>query len=115
MRLTRGLICGSPSILPSKAQIHFDVLQGRGLSSTLASVSSDVGSDSTVDKAIILHSGCRSRVAALLAVRTSDTVRYCNGSGRVVAIVKGSGAYSMYMIGKSGSGTERRVVHRRGS
>jgi hypothetical protein len=36
-------------------------------------------------------------------------VRYC---GRVVAIVKGSGAY---MIGKSGSGAERRVVHRRGS
>jgi hypothetical protein len=100
---------GSPSILPSKTQIHFTVLQARGLSSTLASVSSDVGSDSTVDKAIILHTGCRSRVAALLAVRTSDTVRYC---GRVVAIVKGSGAY---MMGKSGSGAKRRVVHRRGS
>jgi hypothetical protein len=104
---------GSPWILLSKAQIYFTVSQARGLSSTLASVSSDVGLDSTVDKAIILvlHR-CRSRVTALLAVRTSDTVRYCNGSGRVVAIVKGSGAY---MIGKSGSGAERRVVHRRGS
>ena len=49
MRLTRGLVCGSPSILPSKAQIHFTVLQARGLSSTLASVNSDVGSASTVD------------------------------------------------------------------
>ena len=47
-----------------------------------------------------------------MAVRTSVTVRYCNGDGRVVAIVKGSGAY---MIGKSGSGAERRVVHRHGS
>jgi hypothetical protein len=54
------------------------------------------------------------RVAAGLAVRTSDTVRFCNGSGRAVAIVKGSGAYMIGRVGvlrrrESGSSTD--VVH----
>ena len=96
-------------------QIYFTVSQARGLTSTLASVSNDVGLDALGLDGRQSHysrSGRRLRVAALLAVRTSVTVRYCNGDGRVVAIVKGSGAY---MIGKSGSGAERRVVHRHGS
>lgn len=36
-----------------KTQIYFTVLQARGLLLTLASVSSDVGLDSTVDKAVL--------------------------------------------------------------
>lgn len=91
-----------------QTQIHFTVLQARGLLSPQLWLQSAVVTSTRTrrsTKPLYSHSGCGFRVAALLAVRTSDTVRYvlqvCNGSGRVVAIVKGSGAY---MTGKSGSG-----------